>query len=115
MAYEPELAERMRSALHGRRGIDEKKMFGGICWTLHGNMLCGVEGNRFMFRVGTNRTEEALARDGASPMDFTGRPMRGLVWVRSGAAVDEALEDWIEFAEAFVGTLPKKTSRPSRT
>ena len=109
MAYDPELAERMRRALsEGPVGIDEKKMFGGICWMLNGNMLCGVEKGRYMFRVGKERTEEALARPGASLMDITGRPMRGLVWVDATVARETGLDDWIEFAAAFVRTLPAK-------
>lgn len=51
MPHEPHLAERMRQALKTRAGIAERRMFGGYCWMLHGNMLCGVEVGRFMFRV----------------------------------------------------------------
>jgi hypothetical protein len=67
----------MRNALKERDDIQEKKMFGGYCWMLRGNMLCGVEVGRFMFRVGKELETEALQRSGASPMDITGRPMRG--------------------------------------
>ncbi|HEV8581576.1 MAG TPA: TfoX/Sxy family protein [Thermoanaerobaculia bacterium] len=74
MPHDPHLAQRMRRALSLRAGITEKKMFGGYCWMLHGNMLCGVEVGRFMFRVGKDLEGEALARPGASPMDITGRP-----------------------------------------
>lgn len=58
-------------------------MFGGYCWMLRGNMLCGVEVGRYMFRVGRDLEAEALGRPGASPMDITGKPMRGFVWVRA--------------------------------
>ena len=67
----------MRGALRSRRGIVEKKMFGGYCWMLNGNMLCGVEVGRYMFRVGKDLEAEALSLPGARPMDITGRPMRG--------------------------------------
>lgn len=108
MPYDPDLAEAMRSALTDRPDITERKMFGGYCWMLNGNMLCGVEVGRFMFRVGIDRTDAALARSGASPMDITGRVMRGLVWVDAGEAMDTGLDDWIDFASTFVATLPAK-------
>lgn len=108
MPHDPQLAERMRLALETRAGIAERKMFGGYCWMLNGNMLCGVEVGRFMFRVGKELEPEALTRPGASPMDITGKPMRGLVWVRADAAKEEALHDWIDLAARFVGTLPPK-------
>ena len=98
----------MRAALKRRVGITEKKMFGGYCWMLRGNMLCGVEVGRFMFRVGKDLEAEALARPGASPMDITGRPMRGFVWVRAVAAEGKALLAWIDLASRYVGALPAK-------
>lgn len=108
MPHDPHLAERMRTALQGRPGITEKKMFGGYCWMLHGNMLCGVEVGRFMFRVGKAFEAEALARPGAEPMDITGRPMSGFVWVQEDCAKGPALRAWIDFATRYVGTLPRK-------
>ena len=98
----------MRRALSRRKGIEERKMFGGYCWMLRGNMLCGVEVGRFMFRVGKELEAEALARHGASPMDITGRPMRGFVWVRAESAEGEALRAWIDLATRYVASLPPK-------
>ena len=108
MAYDPELAERMRVTLKRWRGIEEKKMFGGYCWMLNGNMLCGVEVGRFMFRVGKELEAVALARPGASPMDITGRPMRGFVWVKARELEGKALRDWLKLAKQYVDTLPPK-------
>jgi TfoX/Sxy family transcriptional regulator of competence genes len=108
MPHDPHLAERMRQALQSRQGIEERKMFGGYCWLLNGNMLCGVEVGRFMFRVGKTLEPQALARPGASPMDITGRPMRGLVWVTADHADGADLQDWIELAARFVGSQPPK-------
>lgn len=108
MPYTPELADRMRKALGDRPEITEKKMFGGFCWMLHGNMLCGVEVGRYMFRVGKELEAEALSRTGASPMDITGKPMRGFVWVSSDAAKGVALRKWIALAEKYVNSLPAK-------
>jgi TfoX/Sxy family transcriptional regulator of competence genes len=108
MPHDPHLAERMRNALKERDDIQEKKMFGGYCWMLRGNMLCGVEVGRFMFRVGKELEAEALQRSGASPMDITGRPMKGFVWVRAEYADGENLQDWVQLAERYVGSLVPK-------
>lgn len=83
-------------------------MFGGYCWMLNGNMLCGVEVGRFMFRVGKGLEAVALARRGAKPIVFNGRRMGGLVWVDEAACKGRALEDWIELATRFARTLPPK-------
>jgi hypothetical protein len=108
MPYDPQLADRMRAALRARHGIVEKKMFGGCCWMLNGNMLCGVEVGRYMFRVGKDLERQALSRPGATPMDITGRPMRGFVWVSASAADGADLRRWIELAERYVGALAPK-------
>jgi TfoX/Sxy family transcriptional regulator of competence genes len=108
MPHDPHLADLMRDALRGRQGITEKSMFGGYCWMLNGNMLCGVEVGRFMFRVGKALEGEALERPGAQVVDFTGRPMRGIVWVDADACLDAGLESWIELAARFAGALPPK-------
>jgi len=106
--HDPHFAELMRDVLQSRSGISEKKMFGGYCWMLNGNMLCGVEVGRFMFRVGKELEEEALAQPGAARMDITGKPMRGIIWVDADAAIDAELETWVDFASRFVGVLPPK-------
>lgn len=107
------LAARLRQALAGRRGITEKKMFGGVCFLLRGNMLCGMGEDKFMFRVGRDQDAAALKRPGAKPMDFTGRPMQGFVWVDPGQCDARALKTWIAMADAYVGALPAKRKRPS--
>ncbi len=107
-ALDPALVERMRRALASRDGISERRMFGGYCWMLSGNMLCGVHGSRYMFRVGKDLEAQALARAGAAPMDITGRPMRGLVWVDADAAHKAGLKSWIDLATRFVANLPAK-------
>ncbi len=108
MPYDPQLAAQLRSALQSRQGIVEKKMFGGFCWMLNGNMLCGVEVGRFMFRVGKELEAEALARPGATPMDITGKPMRGFVWVNARHATGADLDRWIELASKYVGAMAPK-------
>lgn len=108
MPHDPRLAERMRSALARRAGIAERAMFGGYCWMLNGNMLCGVEVGRFMFRVGREQETDALARPGASPIVFAGRTMRGFVWVDEMRCRGRGLEAWIDLASRFVQALPAK-------
>ena len=108
MPYDLHLADRMRAALQAHKDIVEKKMFGGYCWMLSGNMLCGVEVGRYMFRVGKDLEAEALSRPGAKPMDITGKPMRGFVWVSAHATEGADLARWIQLAERYVGALPPK-------
>ena len=108
MPHDPVLAEKMRAALAARKGIVEKKMFGGYCWMLNGNMLCGVEVGRYMFRVGKELEATALSLPGAAPMDITGRPMRGFVWVQADHTKGRALTKWIDLASKYVGALPPK-------
>ena len=108
MPCDPELADAMRKALSRRKNIVEKKMFGGYCWMLNGNMLCGVAVGRYMFRVGKEQEQRALVEPGARPMDITGKPMRGFVWVDAAHSPAPALKEWIEFAIRYVGKLPAK-------
>jgi hypothetical protein len=108
MPHDPHLADLMRQAVEDRPGITEKKMFGGFCWMLNGNMLCGVEVGRFMFRIGKELEPEALKKPGTSPMDITGRPMGGIIWVNADDAIDAGLDSWLDFASQFVGALKPK-------
>lgn len=104
------LTLRLRAALKGKRGIAEKRMFGGVCFLLRGNMLCGTGKSDFMFRIGKDQDAEALARPGARPMDITGRKMPGFVWVDAGCDA-RTLKRWIALAEKYVAALPAKRSR----
>lgn len=103
------LADRLRRALARKKGVSEKRMFGGICFLLRGNMLCATAKTEFMFRVGKEQDAAALARPGARPMDLTGRSMPGFVWV-SADCDSRALKGWIAMAERYVGRLPRKKS-----
>lgn len=102
------LADRLRKALTGRKSISEKRMFGGMCFLLRGNMLCGIGETDFMFRVGKDQDAEALSRKGARKMDFTGKAMKGFVWVDPASCDARGLRRWIELAESYVGKLPAK-------
>lgn len=109
MAYDEGLAQRVREILDGRRGYGEKKMFGGLCFLLNGNMACGIVGDELMARVGLEGWEAALAEPEAREMDFTGRSMKGFVYVDGDAVRDDAvLEKWVERAAGFAGGLPAK-------
>lgn len=108
MAFDPELARQLRQAVATLQDVREQAMFGGICFLLRGHMICGVHRDRFMFRVGKEQDAEALARPGARPMDITGRPMPGFVFVDGDACDEGGLRAWVELAHRFVGALPKK-------
>lgn len=105
------LAERLRKALAGRKNISEKRMFGGVCFLLRGNMLCGTGKTDFMFRVGKEQDAEALSRKGARPMDITGKVMKGFVWVDPARCDARSLARWLRLADAYVGRLPAKRKR----
>jgi len=110
MSYDGALADRIRTALLRHRGVSEKKMFGGICFLLDGRMICGIAGDELMVRVGPERYDEALAKPRVRKMDFTGRPMKGYVFVappRRGAQAE--VEGWVDWAVDFAATLPAKT------
>ena len=109
MAYDEGLAERIRDALRGRAEVSERKMFGGIAFMLGGHMAVGIVGDTLMARVGPLRYADALALPHVRPMDFTGKPMKGYVYVdAAGIEEDAALENWITACSAFVATLPPK-------
>ena len=108
MAYDEELAQRTREAL-GSAPVTEKKMFGGLAFLSRGYMFVGISGNVLMVRVGPERYAEALASPHAREMDFTGRPMKGYVYVDPlGIELDKDLERWIVASRTFVDSLPEK-------
>ena len=109
MAYDEAVAGRIREALAGAPAVVEKRMFGGIAFMVRGNMCCGVIGDRLMLRVGPKGYETALSRPHARAMDFTGRPMKGMVYVEpEGFASPGDLKAWIGKAMAFTLSLPAK-------
>ena len=109
MAFDESLAQRIRDALARKKNIEEKKMFGGIGFLLHGNMLVGVWKNSLIVRVGPDGYEDALLEPHVKEFDITGRPMKGWVLVEpEGVENDDQLKDWIQRAVKFVGKLPAK-------
>jgi TfoX/Sxy family transcriptional regulator of competence genes len=109
MAFNESLAARIRDALACKKGVEEKKMFGGIGFLLNGNMLVGVWKNLLIARLGPDGYEDALLEMHVKEFDITGRPMKGWVLVDpEGIEDDEQLSAWIQRAIKFVGKLPKK-------
>lgn len=111
MAFDLELATRIRRALSGTAGLSERTMFGGLCFMVHGHMCAGIVGSTLMVRVGAEGQAEALAQPHVRPMDFTGRPMTGMVFVDPPAlATDTMLDAWVRRGASFTATLPPKPS-----
>jgi TfoX/Sxy family transcriptional regulator of competence genes len=109
MAYDEDVAQRLREVFAGRTDVIEKKMFGGLAFIVSGNMCCGVVGKELMARVGPGQYEQALQQPHTRKMDFTGKPMKGFVYVGApGFAADEDLHFWVACCEQFVSTLPVK-------
>ncbi len=108
MAFDEKLANRVRDVLDVRDGVTERKMFGGLAFMVHGHMACGIAGSDLMLRLGAEGAEAALARPHVRPMDFTGTPMKGMVYVAPDGLRGVALRRWVEKAAAFVETLPPK-------
>ena len=109
MAYDEQLAARVRSILRNDPGLDEKKMFGGNAFLINGNMACGVHTDNLIVRLDREDYDEALARPGAAEFDLTSRPMRGWVLVEPSALDDDAdLERWVRQGLEFARSLPPK-------
>lgn len=109
MAYDEGLAERIRGVLDERSDVTEKKMFGGVAFMLGGNMCVGVVGDELMVRVGPDAYDACLEQPHAREMDFTGKPMRGMLYVgEAGIEEDAGLDAWVGRGVAFSGALPPK-------
>lgn len=109
MAYDEELAQRVRDVLGERPELVEKRMFGGIAFIVQGNMACGVREDRLIVRVGPADHERAIMEPHTRPFDLTGRAMTGWVTVvPEGTRSDDDLEAWVEQGLDFALTLPPK-------
>ena len=109
MAYDEGLAERIRSTVEDLDAMRERKMFGGLAFMHHGNMAFGIVGDELMVRVGPDAWEDAVVLPNAREMDFTGRSMKGMVYVAvDGFAEDDDLQSWLDRGLAFAGSLPPK-------
>lgn len=109
MAFDEGLAERLRDILQDHPDVEEKKMFGGLCLLVSRHMLCGIVGDKLMARVGPDQYDESLKKPHVTEMNFTGKPMKGMIYVEpDGIAEDEDLEKWVNTCLTFVNSLPPK-------
>lgn len=109
MTYDDGLAHRVRDALASRPGVTETEMFGGLGFLLEGNMCCGIIDDSLVARVGPESYDDALEEPHTRPFDFTGREMRGWVYVDpAGLSSDSALDEWVDRTVAFAESLPPK-------
>lgn len=112
MAYDEELAERMRTKLKSSRGVTEKKMFGGVGFLFNGNMACGIIKDDLIVRLSEDEFTKALKRKHVRVFDYSGRPLKGWIYVSAeGYTSDKALAGWIEKGIAFAKSLPPKQNR----
>jgi TfoX/Sxy family transcriptional regulator of competence genes len=109
MAFDEKLATRVRAHLSRRKGVAERKMFGGIIFMLHGNMCCGVHRDALIARVGPEEAGQALKEPHTRVFDLTGRPMKAWVLVEPSAlAAGAQLEKWVRRAAKYASSLPPK-------
>ena len=114
MAYDEDLADRVRSVLPVAEAITERQMFGGLAFMLAGHMFCGVVKDTLMVRLGPDGADHALREPHVQPMDFTGRPMKGMVFVEPGGLAGSALRRWVDAAAEYARALPPKPGRRPR-
>jgi len=108
MAYDEKLADRVRKQLAKRKGIAEKKMFGGLAFLVNGNMSVGLHGGELIVRLDPGETDAALARPHTRIFDITGRPMKGWILVEPAGLGGDALAKWIDTGVSYAKSLPPK-------
>lgn len=112
MAYDEDLAGRVREVLPPGDTVSERQMFGGLAFMLGGHMFCGVVKDRLMVRLGPGAAASALGQPHVRPMDFTGRPMKGMVFIEPAGLHGTALRDWVHAAAGHARALPPKPAAP---
>jgi len=109
MAYNEKIETRIKKLVSGWKNTDSKKMFGGICHLLNGNMFCGVHKDFLILRLGREKAENAMKLPHVRPFDITGKPMKGWVMVaEDGFKTDDELKNWLNQTRKFAETLPMK-------
>lgn len=115
MSYNETLAERIRKALANQKDVAEKKMFGGLTFMVDDKMCCGVQKDDLMIRVSVEEYEKALFNPRARPMDFTGKPFPGFLYVApTGCEADADLQAWVDMAVAYGKSQPAKKATRKR-
>jgi TfoX/Sxy family transcriptional regulator of competence genes len=108
VAYDEDLADRVRAVLPVDTEVTERRMFGGLAFMLGGHMFCGVVKDTLMLRLGAEGADHALDQPHVWPMDFTGRPMKGMVFVDPEGLRGDALRQWVDAAAGHARDLPPK-------
>lgn len=109
MPYNKEIETRINQFASVWKDTVQKKMFGGVCYLLKGNMFCGVYKDSLILRLGEDRAKRALTLPSVRPFDITGKPMNGWVMVEpAGFQSEEDLKEWLTEAREFVSHLPPK-------
>jgi len=112
MPFDEKLANRIRKILVGFDGVSEKKMFGGLCFLVNGNMAFGLVNDDLMIRVGPESYENMLAQPNVRKMDFTGKPLKGFLYVGTkGTDTDKDLRNWVSKGIEFAKSLPAKDKK----
>lgn len=112
MAYDEDLERRVSMLMDDDPAVATKKMFGGLCYLYNGNMAIGIIGDELMVRVGPDNWQAALEETGVREMDFTGRSLKGYVYVSADAISTTAgLRRWVDVGFAFADTLPPKANK----
>jgi TfoX/Sxy family transcriptional regulator of competence genes len=115
MGFDETLAGRVRKELAGRKGVVEKRMFGGVAFLLDGNMSVGIHKDELVVRVAPEETDAALREAGTRLFDLTGRPMKGWILVGGAGIADErSLTAWVARGAAYAASLPKKKAKSKR-
>jgi len=112
MAYDEKLAARIRRVVAGSKGITEKQMFGGLCFLLDGKMICGVLKTDMIAKIGRDNHERVATRKHVRPFDFTGKPMKGIVYVEPAALrSDKDIAMWVDMGKEHVKESPAKRKK----
>jgi len=114
VAYDEDLADRVRAVLPAGAAVTEQRMFGGLAFMLGGHMFCGVVKDTLMLKLGPEAAARALDQPHVRPMDFTGRPMKGMVFIDPEGLRGDALGQWVAAAAGFARGLPPKPAAPAR-
>ena len=115
VAYDEELAGRVRAALADRIDVEEKKMFGGLSFMVAGQMCCGVLKNDLVVRIEPAEFDTLVAQPGVRPFDFSGRPMQGMVYVENSSLADpEVLQTWVHRGTDYIVAHPAAAKRRKR-
>ena len=112
MACNERLAERIRDYFKRRKGVEERRMFGGLCFMLNGHMCCGIEKDRLMVRVMPDRYEMFLSKPHAREMDFTGKPLKGFLFIsEAGYRTASGLASWLDEVVECAKSKPLKKKK----